>query len=288
MRWWRRLFARVVLASLTMAAGGLLAATLARDAPGSSGDEQLLDARLSRESVNAIRQDSTLHGNVASYYAGALANLLRGELGASRQLHRPVRQLLAERGAMTLRLVGAGLFAAWAVAFGLLLVTWLADSAALDIAGMVGSGALLCLPAGGIALLLMLANRPTYWALTLVIFPKTYRYLRNLVRTAEQMPHVVTARAQGNSPARVLFYHVIPVVGRELLALAGVSVGMAVGAAIPVEALSGTAGLGQLAWQAALGRDLPVLLYVSLAVITCTVLANSGADVLADERSLAA
>ena len=45
----------------------------------------------------------------------------------------------------------------------------------------------------------------------------------------------------------------------QLLALAGVTVSLAFGAAIPVEAIADSPGVGQLAWQAALGRDLPVL-----------------------------
>lgn len=288
MPWWRRLVGWIVLAALTVALGGFLTVTLVRYAPGCDSDERLLDSRLSRESVHAVRQDAAFQGSVASYYAVALTNLLHGELGNSRQLHRPVRGLLVERGAVTFRVVGAGLSVAWGGAVASLVATWLADCEALEIASLVGSGALLCLPAGGIALLLALANGPTQLAVALVVFPKIYRYLRNLVRSAERLPHVVTARAQGSRPARVLFYHVLPAIGWELLALAGVSVGMAVGAAIPAEALCGTVGLGQLAWKAALARDLPVLCYASLVMIACTVLANSGADLLADERSLAA
>ena len=71
-----------------------------------------------------------------------------------------------------------------------------------------------------------------------------------------------------------------PVVAPQLLAVAGVSVSMAVGAAIPVEALCGLAGVGQLAWQAALARDLPLLVNITILVTLVTLLANSGADVI--------
>jgi len=77
-----------------------------------------------------------------------------------------------------------------------------------------------------------------------------------------------------------LFWHVAPVAAPQLLALAGVSVSMAVGAAIPVEALCGLAGIGQLAWQAALARDLPLLVTITILVTLVTLLANSGADVI--------
>ena len=63
-----------------------------------------------------------------------------------------------------------------------------------------------------------------------------------------------------------------------MLAVAGISVSIALGAAIPVEALCGIAGIGQLAWQAALGRDLPLLLNLTLLVTLATLVANWGAE----------
>ena len=118
----------------------------------------------------------------------------------------------------------------------------------------------------------------------MVVFPKLHRYLRNLVHASAGMPHIITANAKGISSIRVLLWHVLPVIRHEVVALAGVSVGLAIGAAIPVEALCGIPGVGQLAWHAALARDLPVLINVALLVTTCTVLANSGADLLAADR----
>jgi peptide/nickel transport system permease protein len=82
----------------------------------------------------------------------------------------------------------------------------------------------------------------------------------------------------------MFFRHVVPVIKREVLALAGVSIGIAISAAIPVEALCGIPGIGQLAWQSALARDLPLLINISMLVIACVVVANSGADLLSEER----
>jgi peptide/nickel transport system permease protein len=65
-----------------------------------------------------------------------------------------------------------------------------------------------------------------------------------------------------------------------LLALAGVSVSLAIGAAIPIEALCGLAGIGQLAWQAALARDLPLLVNITVLVTLVTLLANTAADLI--------
>jgi peptide/nickel transport system permease protein len=134
------------------------------------------------------------------------------------------------------------------------------------------------------AILLVLLDAPAYLALALVVFPKIQRYLADLVSSTSRMPHMITAKSKGLSETKLLLWHVVPIIRREVLALAGVSLALAVSAAIPVEALCGVPGIGQLAWQSALARDLPVLVYVSLLVIACTVLANSGADLLADER----
>jgi peptide/nickel transport system permease protein len=117
-------------------------------------------------------------------------------------------------------------------------------------------------------------------AIALIVFPRVYRYTRNLLAKAYSLPHIITARAKGLSELRILFWHVVPVAAPQLLALAGVSVSLAVGAAIPVEALCGLAGVGQLAWQAALARDLPLLTNLTILVTLVTLLANSGADVI--------
>jgi peptide/nickel transport system permease protein len=129
-------------------------------------------------------------------------------------------------------------------------------------------------------LLSVLWNVPGAIVIALIVFPKLYRYARNMLAKAYEMPHIVTARAKGLSELRITFWHVVPVIGPQLLAVAGVSVSIAIGAAIPVEALCGLAGVGQLAWQAALARDLPLLMNVTILVTLATLLANSGGDLM--------
>jgi len=60
---------------------------------------------------------------------------------------------------------------------------------------------------------------------------------------------------------------------------------MAFGAAIPIEALCDSPGIGQLAWQAALNRDLPLIMNLTLLVTIVTVATNSLANV-SSERAL--
>jgi peptide/nickel transport system permease protein len=149
-----------------------------------------------------------------------------------------------------------------------------------DVIATVISGILVCLPAAVLALLSVLWNVPAAAAVALIVFPRDFRYARNLLGKAYSLPHIVTARAKGLHEFRVLLWHVIPVAAPQLLAVAGISVSVAIGATIPVEALCGLAGVGQLAWQAALGRDLPLLVNITVLVTLVTLLANCSADLI--------
>lgn len=264
----------------TVLLGGLLAATLVRLAPGFDTDEQQLDPHLNSESIRALRETRSEQKDIFRFYLHSLGRAVRGDLGTSISLGQPVIRLLRERTPLTLRLVGLGLLMSWAAALGLALsAAWLRASA-YDAFTTILSGAALCFPAAVLALLSVLWNVPGSLAIALIVFPQVYRYARNLLAKAQALPHIVTARAKGLSEQRILFWHVIPVAAPQLLAVAGVSVSIAIGAAIPVEALCGLAGVGQLAWQAALARDLPLLMNITILVTLVTLLANSSADVI--------
>ena len=260
--------------------GGLLSATLVRLAPGFDADEQQLDPHLNSESIRALRQARLEQHNIFRFYFHWLPRAAHGDLGTSISLGQPVSVLLRERAPLTMRLVGIGLLLSWAAALALALsAAWLRVTA-YDALTTAISGMFLCIPAAVLALLSVLWNVPGALAIGLIVFPQVYRYARNLLAKSYSLPHIITARAKGLSELRILFWHVMPVAGPQLLALAGVSVSIGVGAAIPVEALCGLAGVGQLAWQAALARDLPLLMNLTILVTLVTLLANSGADVI--------
>jgi ABC-type dipeptide/oligopeptide/nickel transport system permease component len=264
----------------TVLLGGFLSAALVRLAPGFDVDEQELDPRLNTASVQALREARAGQHNIFRFYFQSLERAAHGDLGTSISLGQPVSVLLRDRAPLTLRLVGVGLLLSWAVAMALALsAAWMRVSA-YDALTTVISGTFLCIPAAVLALLSVLWNVPGALAVGFIVFPRVYRYARNLLAKAYELPHIVTARAKGLSEWRILLWHVVPVAGPQLLAVAGVSVSVAVGAAIPVEALCGLAGVGQLAWQAALARDLPLLTNITILVTLVTLLANSSADVI--------
>ena len=260
--------------------GGFLSATLVRLAPGFDADEAALDPHLSSQSIQALRQARTEQHNIFRFYVHSLQLAVHGDLGTSISLRQPVRSLLHDRIPLTLRLVGLGLLMGWAAVLALALTAAWLRVTAYDLLATMLTGFLLCVPAAVLALLSVFWNIPGALAIALIIFPRDYRFARNLLDKAYSLPHIITARAKGLGELRILFWHVVPAVGPQLLALAGVSVSLAIGAAIPVEALCGLAGIGQLAWQAALARDLPLLMNITVLVTLVTLLANSGADVI--------
>ena len=263
---------------LTALLGGLLGATLVRLGPGFGVDERELDNRLSQESRQAIRAERAADNNIAMFYLRYLLGLARGDLGFSRSLNRPVSELLMERLPLTLGSLAYGVLGGVSIGLTLALVTACWRVPGSNIGPALLAGACLALPAAVIALLFLWMNVPGRWAIALVVFPHVYRYAKNLLVATYQSPHVLAAQAKGLSNSRVWLAHVFAPAAPQLAALAGISVSLAFGASIPIEVISDTPGVGQLAWKAALDRDLPLLVNITVLVALMTLVANSLAD----------
>jgi peptide/nickel transport system permease protein len=246
--------------------------------PGFDVDERELDSRLSAESQQAIRAERARDNNIASFYFRYLAGLIHGDLGFSRSLNRPVSELLKERLPLTLTSLGYGVLggASLGLALALLTVWWRAPG--VDVVPAILSGLCLAAPAAVVALVFLWMGAASRWAIALVVFPHVYRYAKNQLVATSQSPHVVAAQAKGLSAWRVLWAHVFTPAAPQLAALAGISVSLAFGASIPIEVICDTPGVGQLAWRAALDRDLPLLVTITVLVAVMTLVVNSLAD----------
>src|SRR5438270_676782 len=93
--------------------GGLLGASLVRFAPGYGVDEQELDSRLSKSSIEALRAANRPSENLPGFYGHYLWRLAHGDLGNSRTLNRPVRQLITDRLPETIKTVALGVALGW-------------------------------------------------------------------------------------------------------------------------------------------------------------------------------
>jgi peptide/nickel transport system permease protein len=276
---WRAAARRVLCLVLTVFLAALLAAALVRLAPGFGMDERQLDTRLSERSIRAIQAEHGGETGFVRYFWQYLSGLCRGELGQSISLGRPVRELIADRLGLTLHSVAAGLAWAWITAAAAVFFLGLARSRVMDWTAAALTGILLCLPAAVVGLFSFYLGAGPALAIGAVLVPRIFRYMRNVTGAVAGRPHVLAARARGVGGPALLARHVWLPAAPELLALGGVSISMALGAAIPVEALCDSPGVGQLVWKAALARDLPVLVNLTVLIAAVTAVANLLSDV---------
>jgi peptide/nickel transport system permease protein len=253
-------------------------AMLMRIAPGFSSDEQELNQGLSAQSVEAIRRARLSDANIPRFYSQYLASLMRGDFGTSRSLNQPVKELLRERLPVTLANLAFALAVGWLLGLALAVVsqTWNVRGLKFLTNGL--SGTFISTPAAALALVFLMLRWPPVVAAALLVFPKIYRYAQNLLQQSSEMPHVLTARAKGAGPWRVLAWHVAPIALPQLIALVGVSVSIGIGVLLPIEVVSDVAGIGQLAWHAAQSRDLPLLVNLTMVVTFLTVCATLISD----------
>lgn len=267
----------------------MLAGTLARFAPGFDADDELWDPGRSEESRARLRAAREADRNLLTFYPRFLLGLVRGDWGQSRSLQRPVRDLVLERAGLTAAALGGGLALGWS---GALLVALLAARyrrAMVAPAGAALSTLGLCLPAGLCAFLLLAAGANGLAALivsaAVMVFAKLFPYIRNLLESARRLPAVTLARAKGAGEWRVLLHHILRPSASRVVALTSVAASVALSACVPLEMILDQPGIGQLAWQAALARDLPLLVVVTWILAAFLMLLSAVADGASDGLS---
>jgi peptide/nickel transport system permease protein len=258
---------------------GIAGASLVQFAPGFGIDERALDPRLSTESRRVLEKEHAQERNPLTFYVRFLKGVFRGDLGRSATSGEPVAELIRRRAGVTVRAVALGLAAAWIFAFTIAAATALSRNPGVAVLSTAAGGLLLSVPSAILAILCLLLHLAPWVAIAAVAYPRLFPYILEQLRSSIARPHVILARARGVHPASVFLLHVLPTIA-PLVALAGISVALGFGASIPIEALADSPGLGQLAWNAALARDLPVLVSITLLLTAVTVAANTAADLL--------
>jgi peptide/nickel transport system permease protein len=268
---------------LTIFFVGLFVIALVRLAPGYGIDEREMDLRFNAESIEKLRGTPVPFGRALKSHVG---RMLRGEWGTSETFGIPVDQLLAERWTTTLASVVFGLVLAWI--FALLWAGFGTVYRPLDWSGSALSISLLSFPSGLLAILLFLAGAPVSAGIAIAVFPQIHRYVRQLANDALDQPCIFAAAARGVGRLALIVRHVRSLIFPQLLALIGSSAATAVSAAIPMEALCGSPGLGQLAWRAAMGRDLALLLPLVLCMTAVIQLASVASELVEAASSVEA
>src|ERR1700686_256148 len=112
---WRIQARRFLLNSLLRVIAILLVAAIAmilvRYGPGFATDERDLDPGLSAQTRGALHAQRLAEGQLIDSPKRFLSSALHGDFGESKSLGLPVRELVAERGPATLRILLIGISA---------------------------------------------------------------------------------------------------------------------------------------------------------------------------------
>jgi peptide/nickel transport system permease protein len=245
---------------------------LVRFAPGYLSDAREMDGRYAVEARNELSAEAARSRSIHQMLLAEIKDAVRGNFGTSRQFGVPVSELIEPRLAVSGGLLARGIGLAWMVA----LCAALLSSAGRNPAMLRQAPAtvLLAVPTAALATFCLLADcGGPVLVMALLLAARDFKFLDRALRTAWQEPHVLQARAQGIPARRLLLAHIAPSLGSQLGALASLSIVTALSALVPVEVIFNVPGVGELAWNAALNRDLPVLLAVMMVMalaVTCS------------------
>ncbi len=269
-----RRLGRTVILLMLVAMGTML---LMRFAPGYFSDAREMDAKYQESARSELSAERKERGSLGSIARWTLGGWLHGDLGRSRQYEVPVRELITPRLGVTASLLGRGVTYGWLLA----LCAALPLSAARrdNVFFAAPFTLLLAVPTGVMATFCLLSGvGGPVLVMMLLLASRDFKFLHRALREAWRAPHLLSARAQGLRLHRLARVHVLPNVWPKMLALAMLSFVTALSAIIPIEVIFDEPGLGQLAWSAAMNRDLPVLMATTMLMAAAVAVAGTFSD----------
>ncbi|MDR1635217.1 MAG: ABC transporter permease [Bifidobacteriaceae bacterium] len=231
-------------------------------------------------------------------YFTYLARIPKGDLGVSYTMRQNVSDLLAEGAGPTITLA----LTATVVALIIAVLATLINTAPVKGLRAVTSGiqlVILSLPPFWLAILLLtvvsfrwgwfsIIETDSWQALVLptlaLAIPSGFfltQVLSDGVFRAIEQPFAVSARARGLSPAAVRYRHAVKHAALPVVNLVGLQIGGLLGGAVIVEQIFGRPGLGQLAVNAVIVKDVPLILGVTLVSTAAYVAASTTVDLVA-------
>ncbi len=255
------------------------------------------DAMPTAEALAQVRREYGLDQPLAVQYASYLGRLAQGDLGESYRLRIPVTQAIGEH-------IGATVWLAlWAALVAVLLSVVVATLTARRgrHVGALSSGTELVLSSMpsfvlGILLLLVFSFQlrllpptgssgwktmvlPTL-TLALPVAAVLTQVLRQELEDILEQPFIMMARARGLSEAGVRLGHALRHALIPLVTLSGFILASLLGGAVITETLFARQGVGRLMLDAANGKDVPMVLGITLLAALIYVVVNLVVDLL--------
>ena len=286
---------------------------MVRAAPGGPLTAARRNPNITPEQIAKLEAKLGLDQPLPVQYAKWMGDMLQGDLGQSIKFRRPVAVMIAERIPNTLLLVGVSFFVTLLIAipvgvlsarkpysafdYSMTTITFMGQSLPVY---WLGLGLILIFyvsiknpttggplfPGGGMNTIGKEGDlMDTLWHLVLPVIALSLgwiawysRFLRSSMLDVLHEDYIRTARAKGLHDGLVHYKHglrnaILPLVTLIALDLPSVFAG-----ALFVETIFSWPGMGRLFWDAARGRDYPVLLGVvmitAVLIIVCNILAD--------------
>jgi peptide/nickel transport system permease protein len=243
------------------------------------------------------------------------AFVLEGDWGYSIKFRRPVAEMIGERVPATLILFGAGFLVMLVFAIPIGVYSAIKPYSAFDNVITTFSFAGQSVPVYWLGLILIVifylnvqspfGEGPLFpaggmytigregelldllWHLVLPITAMSFswiawysRFLRSSMRDTLNEDYIRTARAKGLSLRTVHFRHALRNALLPLVTLIALDLPTVFGGAVFIETIFAWPGMGRLFWDAAKGRDYPILLAVMMIYAALTLLFNLVADIV--------
>ena len=311
------MFARLghrLLAGLAVVLGVVILTFLLLHAAPGDPVRLLLGPNATDAQVAAQREALGLNRSLPAQFVTWVARFGRGNWGVSIAKGQPVRQLLAEAWPATVRLVGLSLLLSYLLGIALGGVQAARSGSRTDTALSVVSVTLFAMPGYWLGLMLVLVF--TYWArwlpafgaagfdadylsgggwlvdrarhlalplftLTLIGIGGAARFVRGAMIETLSQPFIVTARAKGLTPRRVIGRHALRNALTPVVTLLGLSLPALFSGAVFVEAVFAWPGVGRVLVEAVQARDYPVVMAATTVSALLVVAGNLLADALA-------
>jgi len=286
---------------------------LVRSAPGGPLTSARRNPNVTKEQIEAIEEKLGLNDPLPVQYGRWIGDMLKGNLGQSIKFHRPVNDMIAERIPNTLTLAGASFLLTLIVAIPIGMLSARKPYSVFDYAmttvTFIGQSIpVYWLGLGLIVIFYVLLKNPvtdvpffpvggmntrgkegdildTLWHLVLPVTALSLgwiawysRFLRSSMMDVLHEDYVRTAKAKGASSNSVYYKHALQNAILPLVTLIALDLPSLFAGALFVETIFSWPGMGRLFWDAAKGRDYPVLLGVvmitAVLIIFCNILAD--------------
>ncbi|WP_299431397.1 ABC transporter permease [uncultured Meiothermus sp.] len=275
-------------------------------APGGLG--LLADPNMDPEVRANIQRNLGLDQPLYMQYLNWMSNILQGDLGRSFTFNRPVLDMILERLSATLLLGAAALLITVVVGFSAGVIAARFPNSLLDQVLSFISFVLLATPGFWLGILLIIvfavllgwlpaagmqtvgksfdiADRLSYLVMPAIVLAagttaELMRYTRSSWLEIMNLDYIRTARSKGLAERVVHNKHVLRNALIPILTIFGLFLPRLIGGAAVTETLFAWPGMGSMAVAAAVARDTPLVLGITIFISTAVILSNLLIDVL--------